>query len=263
MNKLAVMCQAATAAGAFQRQAQQPNLKRHSKGGADFATDIDLQSQELIVSQLQHAFPDIAYVAEEGDPVIASSSFFLVDPIDGTSDYANNGSNYGVIIGYVEDGQPQGGVIYQPARDNLVTVERGQGCFLNNQPVTLAHRKPLKETIVGTEVGWWCNASYFEDFLMPLSRQCQGLKSLLSSAGSTVELLEGKTGAYVNLGIPGQGAKLWDFVVGALAMEELGGVALAPNGSPLQWNTIPLQAVLAANADLGQALITFTKQWQY
>lgn len=241
----------------------QESSSRISKGGRDFATKADLDSQEVIIRMLTTAFPDIAVVAEEGDPTISDKTFWLIDPIDGTVDYANRGESWGPIIGLVRDGRPSCGVIYQPVRDVLVIVLRGGGCYRNDERVSLGYTNPFGEAVIGTEVGWWCNDSYFRDFLEPLSGCCQGVKSTLSAAGSTVALLEGKMGAYVNLSTPGKGAKLWDFVIGALAMEELGGVACDPKGNPLTWDKIPMSAILASRQDIADELVNLTRNWTY
>lgn len=263
-KELQVALQAAQSAGQLQMHMQLPSMNRIRKGGSDFATLADVHSQRFITELLQRRFPHIPIVAEEDEPkILAEGQFWIVDPIDGTVDYAEGGQSWGSFIALIENGQPVLGVAHQPARNVTLTVEEGGECLLNNEPVHLRYIKPFAHAVIGTEVGWWCNASYFQDFLYPLSRQCQGVVSTLSACGSTIRLLEGRMGAYVNLGVPGKGAKLWDFAVGALAMKILGGYATDPYGQALKWDRIPMQAVLTTRKDIWEKLIALSKNWKF
>lgn len=260
-KELLVATEAAREAGKFQLRMQSDVIKRIGKGGLDFATKADLDSQALIVDILSRHFPDIPIVAEEDDPSVTQGEiFWVVDPIDGTVDYAGGGISWGSFVALIEGGQPVVGVAYQPARNVMLAVDGG-ACTLNDKPIYPQYSKPFENTIIGTEIGWWCNGSYFQDFLWPLSQQCQGVVSTLSACGSTIRLLEGRMGAYVNLGVPGKGAKLWDFAVGALAMKVLGGYATDPHGKDLKWDKIPMQAVLSLRKDIWEKLISLTKNW--
>ena len=262
-KELKVALEAVKKAGKLQLQMQSSLGSRIDKGGLDFATKADVDSQTLIVEALKEDFPNIPIIAEEDDPQITKGKkFWLVDPIDGTGDFAEGGESWGVFVALIENGRPSVGVAYQPARNMMLSVEKGS-CLLNGAPVDLRYKKPLKHSVIGTEIGWWCNKSYYKDFLGPLSQQCQGVVSTLSACGSTMRLIEGKMGAYVNLGVPGQGAKLWDFAVGALAMEVLGGYATDPYGNELTWDKIPMQAVLTPSKEIWERIIALSSQWKY
>lgn len=263
-NELQVAISAAHKAGRLQLDMQSDSKSRISKGGLDFATKADVDSQKMITGMLREIFPNIPIIAEEDDPQVTTGErFWVVDPIDGTVDYAEGGEAWGSLIALIENGQPTVGVAYQPARKVTLAVEDGGKCLLNDSTTQLQYTKPFENAVIGTEVGWWCNESYFADFLQPLSQQCQGVVSTLSACGSTIRLLEGRMGAYVNLGIPGKGAKLWDFAVGALAMKVLGGYATDPYGNDLQWDKIPMQAVLTPNKDIWKKVVALSRNWTY
>ncbi len=255
---------AAKLAGELQLK-MQPEIKdRIGKGGLDFATKADNDSQALIKEKLLKAFPEIPIVAEEDDPhSIESDRFWVVDPIDGTVDYANNGFDWGSFIALIENGRPTVGVAHQPRRGNTLLVEAGGQCTLNDKQVELTYDKPFENAIVGTEYGWWCNKSFYDDVAFPLSQECQGMVGTLSACGSIMRLLEGRMGAYVNLGVPGKGAKLWDFAVGALAMEVLGGFATGPKGEPLRWDRIPMQAILTTRKEYLDRIVEHSRNWTY
>lgn len=175
-HELQVAITVAHQAGQLQLKMQSSAKSRISKGGLDFATKADVDSQKMITDALVASFPDIPIIAEEDDPQATQGDrFWVVDPIDGTVDYAEGGESWGSLIALIENGQPTLGVAYQPARKVTVAVEDGGGCLLNDIAVQLQYTKPFKNAVIGTEVGWWCNESYFVDFLHPLSQQCQGV----------------------------------------------------------------------------------------
>lgn len=254
---------AAEIGGLILKNMQRTGLARTHESGSDFVTEADLKSQDEIVKYLSDACSGIPIVAEEQDvPKIEGETFFLVDPLDGTWNYEAGSPDYGVIVGFVKNGRPQCGVIYEPARDRTIVVERGNGVWCNEQLQLLTPPllRPFREAIIGTEIGWWCSDSFMREVLVPLTTtsRCQGLTSVLSAAASTVKLILGEIAGYVNC----SHAKCWDFIVAALAMEEWGGAAAAPDGSPLHWDKIPMQGVFAPHRAVADQLLALTKNWK-
>lgn len=222
--------------------------------GAHFATQGDVLSQDLGIQIIREKFPNEIIVAEEqeNDPRVPPDCT-VFDPADGTILYYNGGREFGVTMCTLRGGQPQYGAIYFPDDRMLVRAVRGGGCFVNGARVALWHDKPLDKTLVGSDVGPWT----VHEVLQPLSaRFC--IRSIMAAIYGARAVLLGETGMYYNLNI----AKIWDAAAGALAVQEAGGVACAPDGSPLRWNSIKADWILAANWQLADTLLSYTRVWR-
>lgn len=238
------------------------DLERQNKAGEwDFATEADHASQTLIIKHLQQQFPGVAIVAEEDEnPHITEDKFFVVDPIDGTGAYSSKRDTWGITIAYLESYQPKVGAIFLPDRNVVVTAVRGQGCQFNGHDWQFKYDRPLAQTLVNIDLGPWVDDDLYRRVVIPVSSNSMGIISTRSAVASTVEVLEGKSGVYCNVGIPNKGAKIWDFAAGVLAVEEAGGVALTHDGKQLQWNRIPMQAILAATRGLADEVVSLIRR---
>lgn len=255
---LKILENAARECGALLLRLREEGLEATDKDdvkGAHFATQGDTASQALGIELIHKEFPEEIIIAEEQEnqkSVPADCTVF--DPVDGTTNYYNGSDFFGVTFCTLREGRLQWGVMYYPTDDVLISAERGKGCFVNGKQWRLPEwNRPLDKVIMGSESGPWMDhavlASLGEHFTV---------HSLLASVWGEREMLLGITGAYINLG----GAKVWDAAAGVLAVEEAGGVALDPHGSPLQWNRLPMDWILAANGELAQAALQHTKNWR-
>lgn len=249
LNKLIEIAQQA---GTRVKEMQFQPLETHSKGGLDIATAADLESERIILEKLKEQYPNIPVVSEEQDsPTITTATFFTDDPLDATIIYAAGFDEYGLMIGYVENGQPQAGVIYLPARNILIAAERGKGCTLNGQPVHLKSNKPLKETVIGGEVGWWIQDQAVLDTVIKLKNRTRGIRAIMSFAGAIADLIHGRIGAYLN-----PQTNIWEAATSSIIIEEVGGVVTTTDGQKPQWNTIKQSFVAASSQALHDEILT-------
>ncbi|MDP3685356.1 MAG: inositol monophosphatase family protein [bacterium] len=222
--------------------------------GAHFSTQGDTLSQARGIEILREKFPDEIVIAEEfefNDPRIPPDCT-VFDPADGTTIYYNGCREFGVTMCSLRRGQPDAGVMYFPVDRMMISAVRGRGCFINGSKFTIRWDRPLDKTLVGTDVGPWTA----HEVLQPLSKHfC--VRSIMAAIYGARAVLLGETGMYYNLNI----AKIWDAAAGALAVEEAGGVVCAPDGSPLRWNTISADWILAVNQPLADALLVYTRVW--
>lgn len=221
--------------------------------GAHFSTQGDTLSQARGIEILREKFPDEVIIAEEqeNDPRVPPDCT-VFDPADGTTNYYNGCSEFGVTLCTLRGGRPQYGVMYFPVDRMMISAERGQGCFINGRKVTIHWNRPLDKTLVGTDVGPWT----VHEVLRPISeRFC--VRSIMAGIYGARAVLLGETGMYWNLNI----AKIWDAAAGVLAIEEAGGVAYAPDGLPLRWTSISADWIVAANQQLADTILTYTRVW--
>lgn len=219
----------------------------------DFKTKADDESQDLILAELQRHDPDIPIIAEEMDnPQVRASTYRTVDPLDGTWGYAFGSKEWGVNIGDVEEGVLRRAVLYFPALGITVTAEKSKGCYINGERVLLHHDKPLRESILGLITNSAVDRRVHEEVSTPLIYEALNHRNIASCAGGTLEVLQGRAHTFMNWH-----GFIWDYV-GALAVEEAGGVALAFDGSPLRWDNVKMGVLFAANKELAAEVVEYS-----
>ncbi len=133
---LNVAIEAAREAGAFLKAQWHRLHTVHSKGYRNIVTEADLAAEQLILNRLRAAFPDHAITSEEAGADTGDARVrWLIDPLDGTTNFAHHNPNFCVSIAAAENGYPVVGVIYDPLRDELFAARRGGGATLNGAPL--------------------------------------------------------------------------------------------------------------------------------
>ncbi len=240
---------------ALETKKEQLQVNRKDESNWNYATQADPVVERAIMIRLHAKFPGIPIIGEEQDEHhIPGGTFFTVDPIDGTIPYSNGFSNWGTIIGFIENGQPCAGVINLPELGLMISVKKGEGTYLNDQRVRLDYPRSLSESVVEIEVGPWTPEDRWPA-VSTLRTKCCWLGGSGFVAASIANLLLGKSGAYPNFN-----AKIWDFSASALAVTEAGGIVCQPSGEPLQWDQINMQALFAANNQLAGEVLAIINQ---
>jgi len=128
------------------------NLQVSSKGPGDFVSSADKRTEKIIIEELLKAYPDYGILSEEAGTINEKNKTnrWIVDPIDGTSNFLNGIPQFAISIGYEEDGKIKSGLIYDPIKDELFFAEIGNGAFLNNSRIRVSKKKKLKDSLIGT-----------------------------------------------------------------------------------------------------------------
>ena len=251
-----ILLHAAEQAALTIKKLKASGFQKIAKGGRDFLTDADKASQDVILTILSKELPNVPVVAEEQEEHrISWDTFLTVDPIDGTYSFAGGVPDWSILIGYVEKGAPQAGVLSQPDRNVLIQAERGKGCQLNGTRVKLAPPPPLKDSILGLDAGWWSGKKILRGKMVPLMLRSQGVRCVMGAGASTAEVIQGFTRAYFQP----HGAKVWDFAPTAIAIEEAGGITTNVQGDPLRWDQIYMDAIFAASEPLLREIVDVFK----
>lgn len=189
------------------------------KGPRDLVTAVDLEAERLIVETIEEAHPDDAILGEEGGQRGESDTRWIVDPVDGTTNYAHGIPTYAVSIGVEVEGRREVGVVHHtPAEDTYAAV-RGEGAYLNGAALSTSDVDALEESVVATGVS---AASGADDppfrVFGRLTERTHGFRRFGSAATDLALLAAGRfDGAYHH------GTSDWDVVAGALLVEEAGG----------------------------------------
>lgn len=228
------------------------------KGRADLVTEADLESQRAVVAFLSQRFPDHAFLGEEDDcqlsrPGTDAPPTWIIDPLDGTTNYVHDFPFYCVSIGLQLAGQLVVGVVFDPLRRELYAAARGRGAWLNGRRLTVSRISRLDEALLAT--GFppdLCGHEQTLDWWRALSFQAQSLRRTGSTALNLAYVAAGRFDGYWAFD-----NHVWDIAGGVVLVEEAGGTVTQVNGSPLDPY---LPDTLASNGSLHPALVNFFRK---
>ena len=272
---LTLITEAALAAGAEALRILPDATLVNDKGRGDFATAADIGAQEVALKVLSQGAPGIEFVAEESiAPESIPKTCFTVDPFDGTIIGSRGAKEWGVLISYVENGEAQAGVMYQPELGVLVKAERGKGCQIRKGPnedfqvVDFRKSKPRasQELAVSFDLNYTATAEHIEYFLTPLikTRRLLVARNLCAAIANTIELLTGTVDVYMNP----SGGKIWDYAPCALAVQESGGtahiVSLNPPGHvTFSCDRLAMPVMFCRNAEIADEIFKIWEEKQF
>ena len=199
------------------------------KGDADLVTQADKRSEKLVVERLRREFPSPTIVAEEGGGSESNSPFrWLVDPLDGTTNFAHHFPAFAVSIGLEEAGELVAGVILNPSNGELFTAERGQGARLNNQPIHVSKTDRLAVSLLGTGFPTHKrmenpNIHFYWQFTLA----SHGVRRVGAAALDLCMVACGRLDGFWEFGL-----KAWDTAAGTLLIREAGGRVTDFAGKP-------------------------------
>lgn len=238
-DKLEAIIEAVRTAGAVMRAAHDVEAQKDAidekTGPANFVTVYDVRVQNMLMESLHGILPEAQFFAEEkeNDPSILCEGYtFIIDPIDGTTNFIHNYGMSAISVGLLFCGTPVFGVIYDPYREELYEARRGLGAFCNGKRIHVSDRPAEKGVFaVGT-------APYYREtlgdatFAMMRSLFEAGvdIRRLGSAALDLAAVACGRADGYIELLI-----SPWDYAAGALLVEEAGGIVTDPAGAPMQY----------------------------
>jgi len=244
MNRLEIMEQAARAAGQFMLGANS-GVTTEKSNVKDFVTVADIKSQDLIRTQLREHFPEAVILSEE-DPEDERQALyqqdysgFVLDPIDGTYNFKRDMRESAISIGYVENGVPVAGVVYDPYRDELYKAEQGKGAFRNNEPIRASDQTDLRGANVATSNGYDDEAAIRNLRRQIAIHEQTGVMPWTSISGSAVLALVWVACGRIDA-IHHTGFKPWDNAAALLICQEAGAITLALQGEPAKFTDAAL-----------------------
>ena len=222
----------------------------------DLVSDADIESEKTIAEYLGSQFPDHALLGEENlQAEIDSPDLWIIDPLDGTNNFAHGVLQFAVSIAYYRDGQPIVGVVFNPARDEMYTATAGGGAFLNGKPIHVNQESTLAQSLVG------CGFYYDRGEMMRktlsaigdfFEQDIHGIRRMGSASLDLCHVAAGQFGGYFEYHLAP-----WDFAAGALIVTEAGGQVSNANGEPLK---VKKTSMLASNSRLHESMLAITKK---
>lgn len=201
------------------------NCQVHEKSSSyDLVTDADIESQKIIYEVIQEAFPEHSLLGEEENSTnsVLRDNLWIVDPIDGTNNYAHGIPHFSISIAYAEKGEVLMGFVYDPFRDELFHSVKGEGAFLNDRKISVTSIDSLNKAVIATGF-YYDRGGLMERTLDTIKRlfkyPVQGIRRNGSAALDIVWVACGRFDAYFEYQL-----SVWDFAAGLLIAEEAGGV---------------------------------------
>jgi myo-inositol-1(or 4)-monophosphatase len=196
-------------------------LKVETKSRNDFVSDVDRAAEAAIVQELRGRFPSHAILAEESGEQAGKSDFqWIIDPLDGTTNYLHGFPQFAVSIALLHKGQLECGVVYDPLREELFTAARGQGAQLNDRKLRVANRQSLDGALIGTGFPFR-DQRHIDAYLgmfKAMTLATAGLRRPGSASLDLAYVAAGRTDGFWELGLSS-----WDCAAGALLIKEAGG----------------------------------------
>jgi myo-inositol-1(or 4)-monophosphatase len=248
---LEVAVEAARKAGGILRENIRGARKITYKGDINLVTEMDTRSERSIVETLLSAFPDHGIVAEEETTISSSSGYtWIIDPLDGTTNYAHGYPCFSVSIALAQKDDIIAGAVYDPMRDELFTARKGQGAHLNGERITVSRVDALIKSLLATgfpydrKTSERNNMDYFYGLLMA----AQEVRRDGSAALDLCSVASGRFDGFWELKL-----KAWDVAAGSIIVREAGGMVSDLSGNPFD---IHAGEILASNGRIHDQMTT-------
>jgi myo-inositol-1(or 4)-monophosphatase len=197
------------------------SLHVDEKSRNDFVSEVDRQAEQAIIKELRSKFPDHASLGEESGKLSGNDYQWVIDPLDGTTNYLRGLPQFSVSIALLHKGKLEHGVVYDPLREEMYTASRGGGARLNDRRLRVSQRTGLGGALLGTGIPFR-DQRFVKEYLGMLEALIQdtsGIRRPGSAALDFAYVAAGRTDGFWELGLA-----QWDFAAGALLVREAGGV---------------------------------------
>lgn len=196
------------------------SLSVFEKSKQDYASEVDAQAEAEIIRELKRAFPDHAFLAEESGQTGKSRYTWVIDPLDGTSNFLHGIPHFCVSIALLDNQEPVLGVIYDPLRNEIYSATKGSGAVLNDKRIRVSQRNDLSGAMLITgfaprqrsKIGAQLEA------VRELMRDAEDVRRTGSAALDLAWVAAGRCDAYFEAGV-----QPWDIAAGVLLVREAGG----------------------------------------
>ncbi len=231
--------------------------KKHSvsiKADTSIVTEADKAAEKYILKKISTDFPNCSIISEEsGEFVGREELVWLIDPLDGTSNYAHNFPWFSVSIGLWSHGKPLMGVVYHPVLDELFYAEKGKGAYLNGKRIRVSETKKLSEALLTTGFYYSRGATLAQEMKLfwKMNELALGVRRPGSAALDLAYVACGRFDAFWERGL-----SVWDVAAGYLLVEEAGGKLTDYKGKPA---TLAGAEVVATNKSLNGQIVSITK----
>lgn len=235
----------------YSRRVHQLDVR--SKARNEFVTQVDIMAEDIIVETIRERYPDHAILGEEGGQQGEHDTVWIIDPLDGTTNYLHGMPMFAVSIGVQVRGRMEVGVVYDPSRQELFTAVRGGGAQLDDRKLRMDRKKELTGALIGTGFPYRENDRWMEAYLNQLRAVMQVASDCRRPGSAALDLsyvAAGRLDGFWEFGL-----QPWDFAAGALIVREAGGIvsSLTDDGDYMETGNL-IAGPLKLHSELEQLL---------
>jgi myo-inositol-1(or 4)-monophosphatase len=204
-------------------------LKVEQKGHNDYVSEADYAAERAVIDTIHKHYPDHAILAEESGAQGESDTVWIIDPLDGTTNYLHGFPVFAVSIAVQHKGRLEHGVVYDPIRQELFTASRGNGAHLDSRRIRISGQKQLERALIGTGFPFRqadIEMTPYLDMLGKVVRHTSGVRRPGAAALDLCYVAAGRLDGFWETGLGP-----WDLAAGALIIREAGGIISALDGS--------------------------------
>jgi len=220
---LNIAVKAARRAGSIITRASEDigSLTINDKGFNDFVSEVDLASEKEIIRVLKAAYPDHAFLGEESGLTHQADNIWIIDPLDGTTNFLHGFPQYCISIALEQKGEITQAVIYDPNRNDLFTATKGQGAYLNQRRIRVSNKSKLKDSILGTGFPFrdFQHLPVYLKIFEEVVRGTSGIRRPGSAALDLAYVAAGWFDGFFEINL-----SKWDIAAGGLLVTEAGGM---------------------------------------
>ncbi len=229
-------------------------LQVSMKGPSDFVSQADIRAEKTLVAELRKGRPDFGFLLEEGGVIEGAdkSHTWVVDPLDGTTNFIHGIPHFSISIGLVRDGEPIAGVIYNPITDEMFHAEKGASSFVNERRLRVAARRKLEDAVITTGIPHRGRGDHprFLREAQAVMETTAGLRRFGSASLDLAYVAAGRCDGYWESDL-----KPWDIAAGIVLVREAGGLVTdLDGGSAMLDNGQVLAGNLFVHESLGNLL---------
>ncbi len=237
-------------AGALLMKKFAQSLEIHYKGDINLVTEADQMSENLIIAAIRQNFPDHGILSEESPAILDGSSYrWIIDPLDGTTNYAHGYPVFCVSIALEKEGERILGVVYDPTRKDTFVAERGKGAYLNGKRLAVSATPDLNHSLLATGFPYDIRESNDNNlnYFAAMAKEVQAIRRAGAAALDIAYIAAGRFDGFWELKL-----QPWDMAAGCLLVEEAGGKITDIMGSP--WNMLSPN-ILVSNGRIHEQMI--------
>jgi myo-inositol-1(or 4)-monophosphatase len=204
-------------------------IKVEMKGRNDFVSEVDRAAERAVIDTILKHYPDHAILAEESGAQGQSDFLWVIDPLDGTTNYLHGFPVFAVSVAVMQTGRLEHGCVYDPMRQELFTASRGQGAELDGHKIRVSGCKSLDRALLGTGFPFRDSAVPVEPYLRMLTKAIRETSGVRRPGAAALDLCyvgAGRLDAFWETGL-----HQWDIAAGALIIREAGGIISGLDGS--------------------------------
>ena len=197
------------------------SLSITSKGRNDFVSEVDHAAEAEIIKLIRKNYPNHAFLAEESGRTGDSDTVWIIDPLDGTTNFLHGFPTFAVSIACQIRGKLEHGVVYDPISQEIFSATRGGGAHLDNRRIRVSKQRGLEGSLIGTGFPYRANTKYLDSYLLMLRAVMEntaGVRRPGSAALDMAYVAAGRTDAFWEIGLAP-----WDTAAGTLLIQEAGG----------------------------------------